>query len=102
MYNCASIGVSGSRAQGHAQAYQHITRGKLVAVSARHEAAAKAFAKKFNVTAVYTDYRKMFAEAQPDLVHVNTPPHVRAEIIHAAAEFGIPSLIVEKPIAIAG
>jgi len=102
MYKCAIIGVSGSRAQGHAEAYRHVTRGRLVAVSARHEAAAKSFAAKFNVPAegVFTDYRKMFAEVQPDLVHVNTPPSVRAEIVHAAAEFGIPALIVEKPVAI--
>jgi predicted dehydrogenase len=40
----------------------------------------------------------MFARERLDVVHVNTPPTVRAEVIRAAAEAGVKALIIEKPI----
>ncbi len=100
MYKCAIIGVSGGRARGQAEAYQHIDGGTLVAVSTRQQDKLDAFAETFEVPARYTDYREMFARERPDVVHVNTPPDVRLEIFEAAQEAGIPALIVEKPLAI--
>jgi len=100
MYRCAIIGVSGNRARGHAEAYQHIRRGRLVAVATRQLEKLAAFGEQFNVAARYTDYRELFAKEQPDLVHVNTPPDVRLEVFQAAEEAGVPALIVEKPLAI--
>ena len=35
MYKCAIIGVSGGRARGLAEAYAHVHRGKLAAISTR-------------------------------------------------------------------
>jgi len=102
MFKCAIIGVSGSRANGHAEAYKLIGRGQLVAVSTRNDQNLQQFADKHAVTGRYTDYREMLERERPDVVHVNTPPTVRAEIIEAAAEFGIPALIIEKPIAVEG
>ena len=102
MFKCAIIGVSGGRARGHAEAYQHIGRGQLAAISARRVDALNRFGDEFGVTQRYTDYREMFAAAKPDLVHVNTPPDVRLEVFRAADEAGIPALVVEKPLAIQG
>lgn len=102
MYRCAIVGASGSRAAGHAAAYAHVTRGKLVAISARNAAKRDALGEKFGVAARYDDYREMFRKERPDLVHVNTPAHVRAEVIEAAQELGVRSLIVEKPIGVQG
>lgn len=102
MYKCVIMGVSGFRANGHAQAYDHIRRGKLVAVSTRNRENLEAFAGKYRIPNRYTDYREMFRRERPDLVHVNTPPNVRVEVLQAAAEEGIPALIFEKPIAIQG
>ncbi len=102
MYKCAIIGVSGGRARGHAEAYQYIKRGTLAAVSSRQRDKLDAFGEAFGVTARYTDYREMFEQERPDLVHVNTPPTVRLEIMEAADKAGIPSLIVEKPLACQG
>ena len=99
MFKCAIIGVSGGRARGHAEAYPHMTRGKLAAISSRQRDKLDAFGEQFGVAARYTDYREMFVREKPDLVHVNTPPDVRLEILQAAEEAGIPSLIVEKPLA---
>jgi len=100
MYKCASVGVSGSRARGHAEAYSHVRRGRLVAVSTRRRESLDAFADEYDVPARYTDYREMFSRERPDLVHVNTPPDVRLEIFEAAEEAGVPTVIVEKPLAV--
>ena len=102
MYKCAIIAVSGGRARGHAEAYQHIQRGQLAAISTRSQTNLDAFGDQFGIAkaARYTDYREMFAREKPDLVHVNTPPDVRLEVMQAAEEAGIPALIIEKPLAI--
>lgn len=102
MYKCAIIGVSGSRAREHAEAYQHIRRGQLTAISTRQRDKLDEFGDQFGIAARYTDYREMFAKEQPDLVHVNTPPTVRLEIMEAAEAARIPALIMEKPLACQG
>ena len=102
MYRCAIVGVSGGRAKGHAAAYEHIRRGKLVAVSTRDKDNLQAFGETYAIPGRYTDFARMFAREKLDLVHVNTPPPVRLEIMQAANEAGIPALIVEKPIACQG
>ena len=102
MYKCAIIGVSGGRAHGLADAYQHVKKGTLVAISARTEDRLNAFGDKFGVNTRYRDYREMFNKENPDLVHVNTPPSVRLEIFEAAEEAGVSAVLVEKPLAIEG
>lgn len=102
MFKCAIIGVSGGRARGLADAYLHIKRGTLAAISTRQRDKLDAFGDKYDVGARYTDYREMFAKEKPDLVHVNTPPTVRLEIMQAAQVAGIPSMIIEKPLACQG
>lgn len=104
MYKCAIVAVSGGRARGHAEAYQHIRRGQLAAISTRNRDNLNAFGERFGIApaARYTDYREMFAREKPDLVHVNTPPDVRLEVMEASEAAGIPALIIEKPLAIQG
>ena len=102
MYRSVIIGVSGGRARGLAEAYRHINRANLVAVSSRKKDKLEAFAHDFKVKAYYTDYLEMLTQIQPDLVHVNTPPNVRLEILQAAEEAQIPLVLVEKPLAIQG
>ncbi len=102
MIKSAIIGVSGGRARGLAEAYRHVERGRLVAVSSRRRDKLEAFGSAFDVPARYTDYREMFAREKPDLVHVNTPPSVRLEIFEAAEAAGVPAVLVEKPLAIQG
>lgn len=101
MIKSVIIGVSGGRAHGLAEAYQHV-RGRLVAVSTRQRDNLDAFGDKFGVAARYTDYHEMFEKEQPDLVHLNTPPLVRLEIFEAAEKAGVPAVLVEKPLAIQG
>jgi len=102
MYKCAIVGVSGNRAPDLAEAYRHIRRGRLVAISARTPDKLDAFGDRFGVAARYTDYREMFEKEKPDLVHVNTPPNVRLEVFQAAEAAGVPAVLVEKPLAVQG
>ncbi len=102
MFKCAIIGVSGGRARGLAEAYRHVTRGKLAAISTRTRENLHAFGDVFEVEMRYLDYREMLEKEKPDLVHVNTPPSVRLEIFEAAENAGVPAVLVEKPVAIQG
>ena len=102
MYKSAIIGVSGGRAHGLADAYQHIKRGQLAAISTRQRDKLDEFGEKYSVATRYTDYREMLEKEKPDIVHVNTPPTVRLEVFEAAEAAGVPAVIVEKPLAVQG
>lgn len=99
-YKCAIIGVSGGRANGHAAAYAHIPRGRLACIATRNRENLDAFGERWSVDTRYTDYREMLGREKPDLVHVNTPPDVRLEVMEAAEAAGVGALIIEKPLAI--
>ena len=94
--------MGGNRATGLAEAYRHIKRGQLAAISTRRPDKLEEFGNRFEVKARYTDYREMFEQEQPDLVHINTPPSVRLEIFKSAEAADIPAVLVEKPLAIQG
>jgi len=98
----AIIAVGGPRAHGLADAYGHIRRAQLVAVSTRRHDKLEAFGDKYGVDSRYTDYREMLANEKPDLVHVNTPPSVRLEILAEAEAAGVAAVLVEKPVALQG
>ena len=70
MFKCAIIGVSGGRARGLAEAYQHIKCGQLAAISTRQRDKLDAFGETYGVNAKYTDYREMFVKEKPDLVYL--------------------------------
>ena len=59
-------------------------------------------ADAYGVAARYDDYREMLARERPDVVHVNTPPDARLELLEQIAEAGVPAAIIEKPVAIDG
>lgn len=99
-YKCGIVGVSGGRANGHADAYAHIARGTLACIATRNRDNLDSFGDRWNVDARYEDYREMFEREKPDLVHVNTPPDVRLQVMQAAQAAGVGALIIEKPLAI--
>ncbi|MCY3834441.1 MAG: Gfo/Idh/MocA family oxidoreductase [Chloroflexi bacterium] len=102
MYKSVIIGVGGGRAHGHAQAYEHVKRGRVVAVCDIRQDAMDEFGDKFDISARYTDYREMFEKEKPELAQVSTPPNVRLDVLEAAEAAGVPLAIVEKPLAIQG
>ena len=101
-YRSVIIGASGGRARGHALAYRYQARARLVAVAARTAGPRDKLAADYGVAARYDDYREMLERERPHLVHVNTPPSVRLEVLEQVAAAGVPAAIVEKPIAVDG
>jgi predicted dehydrogenase len=86
-------------------AHLHLTNyGKLrgnkmevVAVAARSEESAGKFAKAFDISKVYTDYRKLVEDPDIDAVDVCIPTDTHKEGVIAAAEAG-KHVICEKPL----
>ena len=97
-YRTAIIGCGG-RAHGHANAYQHVYQGELIACANRSDVARREkFADTFNITG-YSDAEEMIRTEQPDLVHLVTMPDQWRELMPMVSELGVPACIVEKPIA---
>ena len=90
MYKSVIIGVGGGRAHGHADAYQYVKRGRVVAVCDVARGPMDEFGDKFDVSARYTDYREMFEKEKPELAQVSTPPNLRLEVLEAAEAAGGP------------
>ena len=101
MYRCAFLGCGG-RARGHAQAYQLVKRGKMVAICDKDQGRLHAFGNDFNIEKRYTDLHEMLDAEQPDLLHLVTQPDLRVPLMTIAAEHQVPAAIVEKPIALQG
>ncbi|RKU08140.1 hypothetical protein C6503_23450 [Candidatus Poribacteria bacterium] len=97
-YRSAIIGC-GSRAYGHANAYQQISRGELVTCANRSDIARREkFMETFGITG-YADAEEMLRKEAPDLVHLVTMPDQWSELMPMVSAFGVPACIVEKPIA---
>ncbi len=108
MYKCAFLGCGG-RARGHAQAYQYVKGGELVAICDMNEQLLHAFGNDFGIKTRYTDIHEMLDVEKPDLLHIVTAPTLRGtnklirhSLMSIASEHGVPAAIVEKPIAVMG
>jgi len=93
------VGIIGCGGMGHSHsgAYQKNPATEIVAAMDINEDSAKNLAEKFSVPAYYTDYEKMFAEQELDIVSITTWQGVRAEITVAAANAGVKGILGEKP-----
>ena len=108
MYKCAILGCGG-RAKGHISAYQHVKRGKLVAICDMNDELLNKMGDQFSIKTRYTDFEKMLKMEQPDLLHIVTSPVLwetnqllRYPLMRIASDYGVPAAIVEKPIAVMG
>jgi len=70
----------------------------LQAVCSRREEKVKAFAEQWGFASYETDWRKLIARDDIDVVDICTPNHLHAEIAIAAAEAG-KMVLTEKPLA---
>jgi predicted dehydrogenase len=73
----------------------------LQAVCARNEAKIKAFAAQWGYASIETDWRKLIARDDIDLVDICVPNNLHAEIATAAAKAG-KMILCEKPLAMNG
>ncbi len=88
---------TGAISKEHLTFLQASEKSHLVGVCDLSPAAAHYAAQRFQADAAYTDYPKMLAEAQPDVVHILTPPNTHQWIATDCLKAGS-HVICEKPI----
>ncbi len=98
-YTCALLGC-GPRSKGHARAYEHITRGRLVACCDLDADRLAACADEYGIASRYGDLDEMLKVERPDVVHLVTPPTLRVDLMKKLSVAGVPAVIVEKPICV--
>lgn len=85
----------------HASAYKALPQTELVAAAARSWDSVNRFGERWGISPKhrYTDYRRMLAEEELDIVSVVTHADVRAEVVIAAAEARVKGILAEKAMA---
>lgn len=83
-----------------AGAFDMLPECQIVAGANRGEERLKRFGRRWNVSALYTNYREMLANEHLDIVAVATPPGLHREQVVAAAEAGAKGIFCEKPMAL--
>lgn len=63
---------------------------------------ARAFAERYAIPAVYTDYREMLAREHLDLVILATWPNQHEEQVLSSIEAGVPGILCEKSLTLTG
>lgn len=83
----------------HAEAYQTTPGFTLVAAANRSQEKLTAFGMRRGVKALYTDFRQLLRQEQPDVVSICTQSPEKMEITIAAAEAGVKAIVIEKALA---
>ena len=98
MLKTALIGT-GAIAREHLGALAEMPNVEVAAVCDLSPARAEATAERFRIPRWFTDYRRMLAEARPDVVHVTTPPTSHFPIARDCLDAGL-HVLCEKPITV--
>jgi len=88
---------SGYAGEGHTFALQR-AGVDVIGMAARTESACRAAAERLGIPHAVTDYRKMLADLQPDIVAVGTPGGAHLEQCLAAIDAGC-HVLCDKPLA---
>jgi len=83
-----------------AGAFAALPECRLVAGCSRGTERLERFGTRWNVAALYHDYREMLDREHPDIVAVATPPGLHCEQVIAAARAGARGIFCEKPMAL--
>src|SRR5271166_5649373 len=98
MVGCGFMGRTHSNAFGKVNKFFDLEyEPALVAVCARNRAEAEAFADRWGYSSFETDWRKLAARKDIDLIDIASPNDTHAEIAIAAAEAG-KMVMCEKPL----
>ncbi len=94
------VGIIGSAFSSniHAEALQEVPEAVVVAACSPNKTHVEEFARKWNIPATFTDYRKLLDSADVDVLVVGIPNDLHRKVVEAAAEAG-KHIILEKPIA---
>jgi predicted dehydrogenase len=95
MIKTAIIGC-GKIADAHAWAISMLPGAEIVAACDIEPLMARQFAERFRVKRHFSDIREMLKTAQPDVVHITTPPQSQYEIGKLCLEAGR-NVFIEKP-----
>jgi 2-alkyl-3-oxoalkanoate reductase len=87
----------GRISQVHLSALRSLPWVEVVGVCDANTQAAQSMAQRFGVEKVFTSVNELLAQAQPQAVHVLTPPHTHAALARQAIEAEC-HVLVEKPI----
>jgi len=90
----------GPRARGHADAYKHVKKSKLVAVCDMNEERLGKFTEEWGIEKGYKDIHEMLDKEKPDLLHIVTQPNLRVPLLTLASEAEVPAVLVEKPLCV--
>ncbi|HEY9887968.1 MAG TPA: Gfo/Idh/MocA family oxidoreductase, partial [Candidatus Obscuribacterales bacterium] len=93
----AAVIGAGAISKEHLAFLSQSPQATLVGVCDLSAAAAKYGAQRYGAQGAYTDYKKMLAEAKPDVVHVLTPPNTHKMIATDCLQAGA-HVLCEKPI----
>jgi len=88
----------GKIADAHAAQIQRIPACEIVGVCDREPLMARQLADRFPIKACYSDLRALLAEAQPNVVHITTPPESHFDLARICLELGS-HVYIEKPFA---
>lgn len=83
----------------HAEGIEKVPNAEIAAVCDIIQEKADAFAQKYKVKKVYTDYRQLLQDPDIDAVSICTPSGLHGEMVIAAARAG-KHVLCEKPIEI--
>ncbi len=86
----------GKIADSHASQIKRIEGCEIVGVCDREPLMAQQLYERFPIRAYYRDVTELLAQAQPDLVHITTPPDSHYDIARTCLEWGC-HVYVEKP-----
>ena len=98
-YKCAFLGC-GPSSNGHADAYQYIDRGIMIACCDVNKERLNAYGERHGIAGRYTELNEMLEKEKSDVIHLVTPPTLRVELMTKLSNAGVPGVIMEKPICI--
>jgi predicted dehydrogenase len=94
------VGIVGLGIMGrvHARSYKSHPNAEVIAACDVDVEKAKAFAREFSITKIYTDFREMAEDAEIEAVSVTTPDFLHKEPVITFAKAG-KDVLCEKPLA---
>ena len=95
MLRVAIVGC-GKIADAHASQIQRIRDCEIVAVCDREPLMAKQLCDRFPIKQHFTDLEELLRTAQPDVVHITTPPEGHFELARLCLDHGA-NVYIEKP-----
>ncbi len=97
MLRIAIVGA-GTWGEAHASIYREHPNAEVVAICDSNSERAESFARKYQLTQVYTDYRVMLDKCDCDAVAIVTPDYSHTAPALSCAEAG-KHMLIEKPLA---